>query len=192
MPKKSGGWRHAIRSHLNSYEDFTISNAIISVKYTSKPYPSSPNSKFKEHITDLSQVIECFARSELRDQSNREYEGYGIRKSNDTGVLFWFSGNRDSEQDVVGKVSSVILDKELDFSSIQVVDNARAAFIYNSIVTARRIYNACELNFHYSFNSSNYTDQSIEKYGKMLPLEYLTSPIIPMRLIDKDSNKQKL
>ena len=25
MPKKSGGWRHAIRSHLNSYQKFCIS-----------------------------------------------------------------------------------------------------------------------------------------------------------------------
>lgn len=177
--------------HKSQLEDFTISNAIISVKYTSKPYPSPPNSKFKEHITDLSETIECFARSELRDQSNREYEGFGIRRSNDTGVLFWFSGSLDSEQDVVGKVSGVVLDKDLDFSSIQVVDNARAAFIYNSIMTARRIYKNSELNFHYSFSSSNYTDQNIEKFGKTLPLEYLTSPIIPMRLVDKKSNKQK-
>jgi len=177
--------------HKSQLEDFTISNAIISVKYTSKPYPNPPNSKFKEHITDLSQTIECFARSELRDQYNQEYEGLGIRKSNDTGVLFWFSGNRNSEQDVVGKVSGVILDKDLDFSSIQVIDNARAAFIYNSILTARRIYNTFDLNFHYAFNSSNYTDPGIEKYGKILPLEYIASPIIPMRLIDKLSNKQK-
>ncbi|WMB74823.1 hypothetical protein RA178_09585 [Shewanella oncorhynchi] len=177
--------------HKSQLEDFTISNAIISVKYTSKPYPSPPNSMFKEHISDLSQTIECFARSELRDQSNREYEGLGIRKSNDTGILFWFSGSRDTEQDIVGKISSVILDKELDFSSIQIVDNARAAFIYNSITTVKRIYEDCELNFHYAFNSSNYTDQSIEKYGKMLPIEYLTSPILPMRLVGKSSNQQK-
>ena len=26
MPKKSGGWRHAIRSHLNSYENTTLAS----------------------------------------------------------------------------------------------------------------------------------------------------------------------
>ncbi len=178
-------------SYKSKLEDFSVENVLMSVKYTSKPYPSPPNTKFKEHFKDIAETVECFARSELRDQSNREYEGLGIRKSNDTGILFWFSGDRESEQDIIGKVNGVILDKSFEFSTIQAIDNSRASFIYNSIVTVERIFSDKDICFHYAFSSSNYTDQNIEKYGKVFPVEYITSPIIPMRIIDKNTGKQK-
>ncbi len=178
-------------SYKSKLESFAIDNVLISVKYTSKPYPSPPNTKFKEHFKDIAETVECFARSELRDQTNSEYENLGVRKSNDAGVLFWLSGDREGEQDVVSRVNGVILDKELEFGNIQIVDNARASFIYNSISTAERIFSEQNVHFHYAFSSSNFTDQNIEKHGKVFPFEYLTSPIIPMRIIDKSNNKQK-
>jgi hypothetical protein len=177
-------------SYKSKLESFAVDNVLISVKYTSKPYPSPPNTKFKEHFKDIAETVECFARSELRHQTNSEYDNLGVRKSNDAGVLFWLSGDREGEQDVVSRVNGVILDKELEFGNIQIVDNSRASFIYNSISTAERIYSEQNVYFHYAFSSSNFTDQNIEKYGKVIPFEYLTSPIIPMRIID-NNNKQK-
>lgn len=178
-------------SYKSKLESFSIDNVLISVKYTSKPYPSPPNAKFKDHFKDISETVECFARSELRAQTNSEYENLGVRKSNDVGVLFWLSSDRDSEQDLVSRISGVILDKELEFGTIQVVDNARASFIYNSISTAERIFSGEDAYFHYAFSAANFTDQNIEKYGKVLPVEYLTSPILPMRLIDRETKKQR-
>jgi len=178
-------------SYKSNLESFSIDNVLISVKFTSNPYPSPPNSKFKEHFKDISETVECFARSELRSQTNSEYENLGVKKSNDVGVLFWLSSNRDGDQDIVSRVSGVILDKELEFGNIQVVDNFRASFIYNSIATAERLFSKEDKYFHYAFSASNFTDQSIEKYGKVLPVEYLTSPMIPMRLIDRETKKQR-
>lgn len=178
-------------SYKSQLEDFTVNNLIISVKYTSNPYPSPPNSKFKEHFKDIAETVECFARSDLRNETNREYESFGIRRSSDTGVLFWLSSDKESDQDIVSKVSGVILDKELEFSNIQVIDNARASFIYNSISSVERMFSESDIKFHYAFSSSNYTDQNISKFGSVLPVEYLTSPILPIRIIDKSNDKQK-
>lgn len=175
----------------SNLESFSVDNAIISVKYTSKPYPSPPTSIFKAHFKDLAEAVECFARSELRTQSNSEFEEYGIRKSNDIGVLFWFTSDRGSDQDIVSKINGVVIDKNLEFGNIQIVDNHRASFIYNSVATAEKLFPDGVVYFHYAFSSSNFSDPSIEKFGKILPIEYLTSPIIPMRVVNRDTKKQQ-
>ncbi|AGH81283.1 hypothetical protein PCNPT3_06725 [Psychromonas sp. CNPT3] len=176
-------------SSRSQLQDFTLENVILSVKYTNSAYPANPTSKFKEHFRDLAETVECFMKSDLRTQNNEDYEMSGINGANDTGVLFWLSNHKDSEQDIVSKVANINLDKTLNFSTIHVVDNSRAAFIYNSISYIRNNFNEYDYYFHYAFSSSNYKDPDIDKYGSILPVEYLTSNIIPFRLIDKSNQK---
>ncbi|MCL1129821.1 hypothetical protein L2748_08830 [Shewanella sairae] len=179
----------AFFSSRSQLQDFTLENIIISVKYTQSAYPANPSTKFKEHLKDLAETVECFMKSDLRAQNNDDYEMSGINGANDTGVLFWLSNHKESEQDIVSKVCNINLDKSLSFSAIHVVDNSRAAFIYNSISYIRNNFNEYDYYFHYAFSSSNYKDPDIEKYGNILPVEYLTSNIIPFRLINKSNQK---
>ncbi|WP_281223494.1 GapS4a family protein [Photobacterium sanguinicancri] len=176
-------------SSKSQLQDFTLDNIVISVKYTSKPYPVNPSSKFKEHIKDLAQTVECFMGSDLRADNNESYEMTGITSACDTGVLFWLTNDKESDQNVVSKISSVQLDKELDFGSIHVVDNEKAAFIYNSVLFVKNNFKSKKLYFHYAFGASNYNDPDIKKYGSIIPVEYLTSSILPFRLIDESSEK---
>lgn len=177
-------------SYKSNLEDFSLENVLISVKFTTKPYDTSPASKFKSHFKDLAQTTKCFLKSSLRDENNKGYEFSGIRKANDLGVLFWITTNRECDQDIVSKVSNVLLDKSLDFGNIQIVDCARASFIYNSIKFAKNLRENSNVYFHYAFSSSNYTDPDIKKYGEIFPVEYITAPFIPMRIIDNDSKTQ--
>jgi hypothetical protein len=177
---------YSTRSQL---QDYTLDNIVLSVKYTSNPYPVNPSSKFKDHLKDLAHTTECFMSSDLRSQNNEDYEMSGINGSNDSGVLFWFTNDKDSDQDVVSKISAINLDKTLNFSTIYVVDNSRATYIYNSIKYVQDNFEDYDYFFHYAFSSSNYKDPDIEKYGKVFPVEYLTSGIIPFRLIHKSSKK---
>ncbi|WP_435234711.1 GapS4a family protein [Psychromonas sp. PT13] len=179
----------AFFSSRSQLQDFTLENIILSVKYTNSAYPVNPSSKFKEHLKDLAETVECFMKSDLRAQNNEDYEMSGIEKANDTGVLFWLSNHKESEQDIVSKVSNINLDKTLNFSTIHIVDNSRAAFIYNSINYIRNNFRESDYYFHYAFSSSNYKDPEIAKYGSVLPVEYLTSNIIPFRLIDRSNKK---
>ncbi len=176
-------------SDKSNLEDYTLENVVVSVKYTSKPYPSAPSSTFKEHLKDLAQTIECFMKSNLRAKNNEDFEMSGIRKANDTGVLFWLSNHKDSDQDVISKIANINLDKSLNFSTIHVVDNSRASFIYSSIKFIQDNFNNYEYFFHYAFSAANYTDPEIQKFGKVLPVEYLSSNLLPFRLIDKSTKK---
>ncbi|MFT4776601.1 MAG: hypothetical protein ACI9B7_000972 [Oleispira sp.] len=177
---------HSFKSQL---QDFTLDNIVVSVKYTSNPYPINPTSKFKEHFKDLAHTIECYMKSDLRSQNNEDYEGMAISTANDTGVLFWLTNDRESDQDVVSKIKNINLDKSLGFSTIHIVDNARAAFIYNAIKYVRNSFSNHEIYFHYTFSSSNYRDPTTSRYGKVFPVEYLTSDIIPFRVVDNVTGK---
>lgn len=176
-------------SSRSQLQDFTLENVIISVKYTKNAYPASPSTKFKEHLKDLADTIGCFMKSNLRAENNEDYEMSGINGANDTGVLFWLSNHKESDQDIVSKVCNINLDKKLKFSTIHLVDNSRAAFLYNSINYIRNNFSEYDYYFHYAFSSSNYKDPDIERYGSILPVEYLTSDVIPFRLIDKSNKK---
>lgn len=168
-------------------QDFTLDNTVISVKYSSNAYPNSPSTKFKEHLKDLAQTVECFINSNLRATNNEEHEFTGVTNVNDTGVLMWLTNHKDSEQDVVSKIANVNLNRELNFSSIQIVDNARAAFLYNTISFIKYKYGKNNVYFHYAFSSVNYKDPNIKKFGKAFPVEYLTADTIPFRIIKNDT-----
>lgn len=189
---KNGRKTHGIDvfySFRSNLQDYTLDNVVLSVKYTSEPYPSYPVSKFKEYLKDLSQTVECFMKSNLRSLNNEEYEMSGITRANDVGVLFWLTNHKESDQDVVAKVANINLDKNLNFSTIYIVDNSRAAFIYNSVNYLRKTYSSFELYFHYAFNSSNFKDPEIDKFGRIMPVEYFCSNLLPFRLVDKSTNK---
>ncbi len=174
-------------SYRSQLESFTVNNIIVSVKYSSKPYPTPATTTFKSHLKDLAQTIECFSKSEFKNEDNKNYEYTGVKKCHDVGVLFWLTNNKESDQDVVSKVSNIVLDKELKFSTIHIVDNARASFIYNSINAIKRKFTNHDIFFHHAFGASNFADPSIKKYGSILPVEYLTSPILPFRIISKEN-----
>ncbi|MBY7662515.1 hypothetical protein JFJ08_17650 [Vibrio atlanticus] len=178
-------------SSKSQLQDYTLDNVIISVKYTSNAYPINPRSIFKAHIKDLAQTVECFMCSELRADNNESYEMTGINSACDTGVLFWLTNDKNSDQDIISKVSSVQLDSELEFGTIHVVDNSKASFIYDSVSYAKNKYKDSKVYFHYAFGSSNYNDPDIKKYGTILPVEYLTSNILPFRLVNNDSGRVK-
>ncbi|MGF1877179.1 hypothetical protein L4D77_17865 [Photobacterium frigidiphilum] len=191
-PGTNGRKTHGIDffySTKSQLQDYTLDNVVMSVKYTDKPYPSNPSTLFKAHLKDLAYTIECYMKSDFRTDNNDEHSMSGIKQANDTGVLFWFTNDKDSDQDVVGKVSTIQLEKSLSFSSIYLVDNSRAAFIYNVIKYVRDNFSEYSFYYHYTFSSANYKGADNERYGIVFPVEYLVSNILPFRLINKDTKK---
>lgn len=177
---------HSVRSQL---QDFTLDNVIVSVKYSAKPYPKSPISIFKRYLKDLAHTMECFMSSDHRVDNNYKYEMTGVRASREIGVLFWLTNDKNTDQSIVGKIANIEIDKKLSFSSIHIVDNARLAFIYSSITFVKNQFSKKQFFFHYAFSSSNYSDPSITKFGQVMPVEYLTSNILPFRLVDGETDK---
>ncbi len=171
-------------NYRSALESNTVDNIVISVKNSNSEYPNNPVKKFKEHIKDLAHTIECFNRSPLKSEQLKKYHGY--KKTNDTGVLFWLSHHNETYHDVISKLESCRLDKDLKFSSIYVVDNKRIEFIFKIVNHLKSKYQDREILLYYPETSLNYEDKQTLRAGSCLPVEYINSPVIPFVLRTKN------
>lgn len=175
-------------SYMNPLVSEQLNNVLISAKYKTVKYPNSPTAEFKEYINDLIIALECYEFSEIKTNTLAGFETSVI---NDVGVLVWLNNNSDSEDDLISTVSNArILDTHAN-KSIFIVDNKRVAFlleIMKYIKTKSEKYN---YSFYYPNTGRNINPVTRENDGKILPLEYLNSSIIPIKLVNKYNNKEK-
>ncbi len=179
--------------YLFSYEsqlvDRTVDNLVISVKYTANLYPANPSTKFKEYFQDLAQTIECFQRSEVRQSSNSHFSG--IDSSRTIGVLFWLSNQDSSENniDVIQEVANVRNIDKYNYSSIYLVDNKRVSFIYDVIKHLSLNNPGSRIEFFYPNTGKNYNPLTREFSGKILPIEFVNSPVLPLKIKSQDHTR---
>lgn len=171
-------------------EGSTAESAVVSVKHSGNPYENNPKTTFKSHAKDLTETLECYKHSELKRQ---QHELLGrTTKSRDSGVLFWLSSSDDTYDDVVSRVANSRLAPDWNFESFHVVDNQRINFIYDTVRFLRQEYGAPRLNYYYPETSLSYVDKSIPRFGKVCPLEFLTSPLIPLIIRAESEHDQDI
>lgn len=188
MPGDHGTDGKQRRTHgidfLFSYEtplsDGVIDNVVISSKFTSEAYPSSPSALFKSHIADLSNTIACFKRSQLRQELNSSYSG--VESAHDIGVLFWLSNNRTGYDDIIERVSNVRFSEDLVFEHIFVVDNKKASFVYDSINYVKTRFAGDDIQYFYPSTGNNPNIITLETCGTILPVEYINTSVLPVRI----------
>lgn len=171
-------------------EGSTAESAVVSVKHSGNPYENNPKTTFKSHAKDLVEALECYKHSELKKQ---QHELLGrTTKSRDSGVLFWLSSSDETYDDVVSKVANSRLEQDWSFESFHLVDNQRINFIYDTIRFLRQEYGAARLHYYYPETSLSYVDKSIPRFGKVCPLEFLTSPLIPLIIRAQSEHDQDI
>ncbi len=187
---KSPKTTHGI-DYLFSYKsqllERTLDNAVISVKNTSNSYPSSPNSKFKEHFADLAKTLDCFKRSTIRRNVNNNF--YGIDNSRDVGVLFWISLSDSGNKDIISQVASVRNIDSYNYKTIYIVDNKRASFIYNTINYLKNLRPDSDIEFCYQNTGKNNNPTDRLTSGKILPVDFINSGILLIKLTNPDNTK---
>lgn len=166
--------------------DRTLYHLIISVKYSSNPYPDSPSSKFKEHFYDLAKTMECFRKSTLRNNAGKQFSG--IESAKNVGVLFWLTDDR-SNKDIISKVSNCRKLEVYTYETIFLVDDYKAAFLYDSIRFLRQTYPNENVEFLHPSTGKNINPASRETASKVLPVEYVNSPILPFRITSNENKK---
>lgn len=173
-------------SYPSRLTDRTLDHLIISVKYSSNPYPDSPSSKFKDHFLDLAKTMECFRKSSLRNEAGKHFSG--IETARNVGVLFWLTNDR-SDKDIISKVSNCRKLDEYTYETIFLVDDYKAAFLYDSIRFLRLNNPNHNVEFLHPSTGKNINPTTREAAGKVLPVEYVNSPILPFRITSNDNKK---
>jgi len=178
-------------NYVSPLVDGVLKKINISVKFTDKPYPSSPGETFKKHFIDLVESMECFRFSEnykLISSSVSEY----YNTSDNIGVLFWLSNKSHVNDEITHKISGVMLPKIYNYDAIYLVDNRKLEFIYSSISYAKKINSNFEVKFFYQDTGKNINPMIKKYYGDVLPVEFINSSVLPIRLEDPTNKSTKL
>ncbi|MCC7303097.1 MAG: hypothetical protein IT233_10690 [Bacteroidia bacterium] len=166
----------------------TLENILISVKYSKDKYPNAPVEKFKSHYRDLGMAIESFKKSEMR--ANTINSRSDFETTFDRGVIFWLNNIDDDSVDILEKLSKLEAPKDFNHDGIYLVDNKKIEFFFKAIEFAKRKYFGKEIQFTY-FSTGLNNDNETPKNGSIMPIQYLGSNILPMR-VQTDTDKNTL
>jgi len=116
-------------------------------------------------------------------------QGRNCNSINDVGVLIWLNNQTESNDDLISVVASARIDSYAN-KTIYIVDNKRAAFILEIMKFIKTQNDKYDYVFYYPCTGQNINPVSRENSGKLLPVEYLNSSIIPIKLQNKDNHKE--
>ena len=166
--------------YLNPMVSNTIDNVLYSVKYSKDPYPLSKIAgQFKERYFELAKALESFQKSELKQQTISMHEE--IENNFDRGILFWLNNSGNGENDLISRLSRVEVNTGVNHDGIFLVDNKRIEFIYDSMCYALLKYRDYEVEFLYFSNGLN-NDERNARNGKVMPVQYINSSVLPLRV----------
>ncbi|HGC4283533.1 TPA: hypothetical protein ACIYLY_002015, partial [Escherichia coli] len=152
-------------------------------KYSSVPY-DKVKTTFRSHFKDLAHTIECYSKSQFKRTITRQFPGSSRKE--DIGVLFYLNNDEsDSNDNIKGEIINHRIDSTLKFNAIHLVDNARAKFLYNSISFIKKKHG--EISFFCLNTTLNVSSST--RHSKIMPVEYITSPIIPISVPDDNGRK---
>ena len=161
--------------------DDLLEHIIISVKFSKNNYSQYPNSDFKSHFKDLATAIECYDKSNLKNEYNEEYGGLNTETK---GLLIWIH-NKDCNESIVDKIMKAQIDNTLSYNSIYILDNNRVSFIDTSIKLVKNKYTNHIIKFHYIDTGHNLSIIKRQYDGDILPIQMLFNDIQLFKLEEK-------
>lgn len=155
----------------------------ISNKNQLDSYPSgqSLKTKFKAHMTQLVETIECAgASAELEKILDEVKAKANIRHS---GLLMWFQNGSGLEKNIRAELANARIGAYGE-TPICLVDNARATFLMRVVDSAERFDS--DFLFYYPKTGTSVTVDE-DRTGRKLPLELISSDIIPVLIRSANS-----
>jgi hypothetical protein len=174
-------------SYMSQLVSSQLNNVVISSKYKTIRYPNSPTGLFKEFMDDLITTLECFEGSDLNYSIGN---GYSYSSINNVGILFWLNNQEDSNDDLISIVSSARIADTQSNKTIYIMDNKRVGFILEVMKYIKTLSENFEYFFYYPNTGQNINPLFRENLGKVLPVEYLNSSILPIKLVNKYNERE--
>lgn len=172
----------------NNLKDDNLEVGIISVKHTIDHYPTlnTFETKFHEYFKELVFAINCFKKNSLSAEINKSKAAEGVKSTDYVGIIFWLS-NKDKKEDdewnIRSKISNKLTTVESEvYDKILIVDNEIFEFLYNNLLQIKTAFE--KVDFIYPKTGFNLSSSNLG-FGSKLPLLYLNSNVIPLRIEDK-------
>lgn len=85
---------------------------------------------------------------------------------------------------MIEKLGDYKVSDALDFESIYLVDNSRASFLFNSITNAKNVFGNSIIEFFHPATGYNETAKNRLSSSTIMPVQYINSSILPLKIID--------
>ncbi|RYU87250.1 hypothetical protein EWM62_16175 [Mucilaginibacter terrigena] len=158
-------------------------NAVVSIKAKEDTYDKYPNSVLKKHLKELSDICNCYNRSDIKSETLSNFIVDQIFEHESiVGVLIWIVNNKEEiNRDLLKETSTAIIDgiEDYQFEAAYLVDLRRAEYIWEILNHADKNFDGWE--FLYIETGLNYREDIKIKSGKLLPVEYINSSVIPFK-----------
>lgn len=152
----------------------------VSVKHAINGYPKGDKgirTTLKEHLSELNKILECAKRSSIVEDTIKNFPTKP--KRNHRGLLVWVHSDLSSiSADLRESLGVIELNRDHTFP-ISLVDTGRASFIYESIRHFKSKHSE-DYSFYYP-RIGNRITSDLPRHGSYLPLELITSDILPIR-----------
>lgn len=175
-------------SYMSPLVSGQLNSVLISAKYKTTKYPNNPTQQFKEYINDLIIALECYDLSEMKTNT---ISGFLSSAISDIGILIWLNNNPESDDDLIHSVSNMRPIDTNTNKSIFILDNRRVAFILEVMKFVKTMSDKYYYSFYYQNTGKNINPTIRENDGNILPIEYLNSSILPIKLVNKNNDKEK-
>lgn len=163
----------------------SLVSVVVSAKYSSKPY-ENVSTTFRSHFKDIANTVECYGKSRLKRDLTKAFKGSS--RKDDVGVLFYINNDTSgTKDDIKQDIAKRRIDGDLKFKTIHVIDNARANFLYASLNFIKNKYSTYE--FFCLTTSLNVAADNQINHSSVMPVEYITSPIIPLSVSTNSGKK---
>lgn len=175
----------------NPFHDDHTEIVHISVKNNLAKYPTKGilKSKFKAHLKELHETIECAKHSPtLRAISN----SFVVKRNKQhAGLLIWLHNDeKNIEYNIKPTLSNIQLEQSNDIP-VYLIDNARASFLLKVVDDLKRRSLENKIEFFYpQIGTSIGVNEG--RTGKILPLELIVSDIIPGVIRNSNGGVQEL
>lgn len=167
----------------SSLQKQTLVSVVVSAKYSASPY-SSVRSTFRAHFKDIAHAIECYSKSQLKRNITKQFSGSS--RKDDIGVLFYLNNDENEEKDnIKDQLANSRIDSNLKFNTIHIIDNSRAKFLFESLSFIKNKYTS----YGFFCNSTTLNISLSTKHTKTMPVEYITSPIIPISVASNNGKR---
>ncbi|EJG0884295.1 hypothetical protein HJ171_20665 [Vibrio parahaemolyticus] len=173
----------ALFAYKSLLQQQTLTSVVVSAKYSGNPYEKVP-STFKSHFNDIAKTVECYSKSDVKRNLANAIKG--TSKKEDIGVLFYLNNIEDPEADnIKSKILKSRISPDISFNTIHLIDNARASFLYSALSFIKSKHGKPS----FFCNTTTLNVNSNTRHTPIMPVEYITSPIIPMSVPYQDGKK---
>jgi hypothetical protein len=142
-------------------------------------------SNFKNYANDVINTSVCFMRS----ATSGEYLGNrNTKRITEKQLLFWITNNENDNHSTIREIINTYPSTKEDYNQLIVADNRIVSFHYDlrKFVDAT-FKNPISIEYFYPNTGLNETINELRLLqGKELPIDWITSPIIPYRINLKD------